>query len=250
MLDDKLDTAGTDLELEVGGGEPELELRHLVSVSSTFANLVNEVAERYTGTSKPVRWLVDVQPGCVRLPLRARPAHDSVRPSAVREIPSVIADGIAQLEREPVRPEFFNDKALEQVRALANAGVPLAVRNGGERVNFSAQSAANVEKVLGKVHESYGTVEGGLEELTIHGSKEFGIWQPHGKVRCLFGRYVTLEDVLQGVGKRVAARGTIRHRPRVGAISVEVESLRILDADDVSAESVLGLCRGSEVADW
>lgn len=251
MADTPPNPEHVDLELEVGSGLPQVELRHLVSLSSTFAQLINEVGEAYTGATKPVRWLVEVKKGSVRLPLRAEPASDEVGPSKVREIPSLISGGIAQLEREAVRPAYFTDKALGQVKALANGGLPLAVLNGIGRVTVTQQAAVNVDKLLGKPLESFGTVEGRLEELTIHAAPEFSIWQADGlKVRCLFGQRLALPEVLAAVGKKVAARGIVKARPNGEAIAVEVEALRVLDARDVSAESVRGLLRNYEVADW
>jgi hypothetical protein len=99
--------------------------------------------------------------------------------------------------------------------------------------------------------ESYGTIEGKLEEITIHGSQAFAIWQVDGtRVRCLFGKHVTLGEVLAGVGKRVAARGAIKVRPTGEPMSVEVEWLRILGPGAVTAADVRGIFRDHEVVNW
>ena len=74
-----------------------VELKQLVSASTTFAALINEVAKEYTGRGGSVRWVVEVAPGSVKLPVRAEPASDEVAPSAVHAIPHWIADGLAQL---------------------------------------------------------------------------------------------------------------------------------------------------------
>ena len=83
----------------------EVEFRHLVSVSATFAQLVNEVAQSYGGDAKGVKWIVGkVKEGSVRVPLRAKPADEEHAVAVDRELPSVITRGIAQLEREATRP--------------------------------------------------------------------------------------------------------------------------------------------------
>lgn len=252
MADSRPATERPDLELEVGSGV-EVELRHLVSASSTFSGLINEVAEAYTGVSRPVKWFVDVEPGSVRLPLRATPGADGVHAAAAHEVSTVIVDGLAHLEREPTRPPYFTDKALEQSKALANLltdDLPLAVRNGAGRLPLTKQLLVNAEKALGMPREGIGTVEGRLEALNVHEAKEFAVWSADGqRVKCLFGRHLTLEDVLPAVGKRVAARGRIKTRPSGDRISVEVHELRIIGADPVLADEVLGIFEGREVAD-
>lgn len=243
-----------DLELEVGVGVP-VELRQLVTASEIFQTLINEVAREYTGAARaPVRWLVEVQAGSVKLPLRAEPASDEVAASQIREIPRSIADGLAQLEREAVRPEFFNDKALEEAKRLATqakADFPVAIRNGGERTRLSPQLVANVEKILGRPRKSFGTVEGRLDSLSVHTAREFAVWRTDGtRVPCYFGRFLSLDDVLPAVGKRVAARGEVKTHPRTGEPeSIEVHDLRILGEFVVRAQDVRGIFRGRERAD-
>jgi hypothetical protein len=253
MADDNPSGQAADLELEVGTGTA-VELRHLVSASGTFAGLINEVAESYTGVQRPVRWLVEVEAGSVRLPLHAEPTSDRLRGSAAHEIAAVIVDGLAGLEAKPERPPYFTDRALEQAKALSNLlrdDLPLAVRNGSGRIRLTKQLYVNAEKALGIPRESFGTVEGRLEAVSIHEGREFGIWQLDGKrVRCFFGRYVPLEEVLAAVGKRVAARGVIKTRPSGERVSVDVRELRALGEAPVSADEVRGIFRDHEAADW
>src|SRR5262249_28370126 len=155
-----------------------------------------------------VRWVVDIREGSVRLPVRGEPANETVRPSAIHELGGVIVEGIALLEREAERPEYFSDKALEQAKALANLSsdqLPVRVRNGrAPLVRITKQLLANVEKVLGEPTKSYGTVEGSLEVVNIHSGRYFNIYDPlTGKaIACQFGEYVALEEVLAAVGKR------------------------------------------------
>ena len=241
-----------DLELEVGAAS--VELRHMLTASSTFASLINEVAEEYAGTSNPIKWLVEVQPGCVRLSLRAEAAAAQMQPSAAHEIATVIADGLHQLEREAVRPAYFSDRALEHAKKLASmwrAEFPIAVRNGKGKVEIDKQLSVNAEKVLGVPRKSFGTVEGRLETLSIHGGNEFAIWRRDGtRVKCRFGKYITLDEVLPAVGKRVGARGRIKARPSGEILEVEVQFLRVLGTAPATADDVRGIFRGYETAEW
>ena len=134
---------------------------------------------------------------------------------------------------------------------MAKDDFPLALRNGNGRIGFSAQLAANAGKVLGQPRTSFGTVEGRLESLSIHGSNEFSIWQIDGsRVKCTFGKYLRLDEVLRAVDRRVAARGIVKTHPRTGKPeSVEVRFLRILGQEATRADDVRGIFKGREIAE-
>ena len=254
MADDHFDGQRRDLEIEVGHGVP-VDLRSLVSVSQKFSALIDEVASEYTGVRHPIRWIVEVEPGSVRLPLRAETTADQVRPSAAHEVGTVVASGLSQLEQSATRPDHFNDKALEQAKALAGLvsdKLPLAVRNGTAGVNMTRQLSVNAEKVLGAPRETLGTVEGRLEALNVHGSaSEFSVWPLEGKaVKCVFGERLDLErDIFPAVKKRVSVHGRIKTRPNGERLSVDVDALEVLP-EPVSANEVRGILKGYEVADW
>jgi hypothetical protein len=225
-----------------------------VSASSTFAQLISEVAKTYVGSKRdPVDWIVDVQPGSVRLPLRGRPTTDKLDPSAIREIASVIAGGIETLDARSERPPCFSDRAVQLTKALANLAtddVPISVRNGQTRIPLSTRVVANADALLGPVLASYGTIEGRLEALNIHGPRPaFAIFEPltGHRVECYFGERVELAEVTAAIGKRVGARGRIKTRRNGERVSVEVDELRVLrDADELPpASAARGLLRAA-----
>lgn len=254
MADDHFDGQRRDLEIEVGHGVP-VDLRSLVNVSQKFSALLDAVASEYTGIRHPIRWIVEVEPGSVRLPLRAEVTVERVQPSAAHEVGTVVAAGLSQLEESATRPDHFNDKALEQAKALAalaSDGLPLAVRNGSAGVNMTRQLSVNAEKVLGVPTESFGTIEGRLEALNVHGpSRDFSVWPLEGNaVKCVFGDRLDLEkDILPAIQKRVAAHGRIKTRPNGERLSVEVDDLEVLP-EPVPADEVRGILKDFEVADW
>jgi hypothetical protein len=243
-----------DLEIEVGHGV-SVDLKSLTKVSEKFSGLIDEVSKEYTGVAHGVRWVVEVERGCVRLPLRAEATVEEVRPAAAHELGTIIAAGLSKLEDCPERPDYFNDKALELAKGLANftKRLPIAVRNGHAGVEVTQQLSINAEKVLGTPRTTFGTVEGELEALNLHGSsKEFSIYPLGSKgIKCTFGSRLDLErDILPAVSKRVAARGRIKTRPNGERLSVEVHELRIVGDPPASADDVRGILRGYEVAGW
>ncbi len=239
-----------DLELELGA--TEVALKHLVSASGTFAGLISEVARCYTGSqTDPVEWLVEVRPGSVKLPVRGRPVSQTLKAVAVPEVASAIAEGLALLDARAERPAYFTDKALEQAKALANltASVPIAVRNGGAPARLTKRLAANVDDVLGAPLESYGTVEGRLEGLNLHGKRpSFAVYEPltGHKVECRFTTQVTLESLRPVIGRRVGIRGQIHSRPNGLRVSVDAREIRTFrEADErPSPDEVRGILKG------
>jgi hypothetical protein len=82
-------------------------LAQLVSTSSVFAQLIREVAKEYAGTGRePVRWLVDVKPGSVRLPVRCEAVAEDMTDEQVQEIADAVLDGLTTLDDRPERPRF------------------------------------------------------------------------------------------------------------------------------------------------
>jgi hypothetical protein len=239
-----------DLELQLGSAE--VALKQLVSAGSIFAALINEVAKSYAGTQvEPVEWLVELRPGSVKMPVRGRPSTE-LRATAIPELSAAIAEGLAALDERAERPDYFNDKALEQAKALANLAspdAPISVRNGREKAELSKRVAANVDDVLGAPLESYGTVEGHLEGLNLHGARpRFAVYEPltGHRVECRFTPQVTLDDLRPAIGRRVGVRGEIKSRRNGVRVSVAARELRILgeEADLPSPDAVFGILRG------
>jgi hypothetical protein len=254
VASDNFNRPRRDLEIEVGYGV-EVDLRSLVSASQKFSGLIEEVAKDYTGVSRSVRWIVDVQPGSVRLPLKGIPEAENVSAAVPHEVGHVVAKGLMDLEAAAVRPSHFTDRALTLAKDLANSStdkMPIAVWNGSAGGRVTKQLSANAETILGTPEVSFGTIEGRLEALSIHGTKDFSVWTLGGSaVKCVFGSRLDLEaDVLPAVGKRVAVSGRLKTRPNGERVSLDVEELRVIGGRPVSADEVKGILKGYEVADW
>lgn len=127
--------------------------------------------------------------------------------------------GMALLETTSERPDEFNDAALEHVRRIADD-----TGNGTQRVRVTSpimqltatvtkQAVAHVERVL-PLGYSFGSIEGRLEGLNIHGQAQFTIWDAvTGRaVRCFFVPE-QLDDVTAAVGRKVLVSGRLRRDP-------------------------------------
>jgi predicted nucleic acid-binding protein len=202
------------LELELGA--EEVGIQQLISASSIFAGLLREVAREYLGNEKAVRWVVTLDKGSVRIPVRGEPVS-AVSPEVVEDLTQYIASGLMRMDEEATRPPYFTNKALEQAKALANLAsdaLPIIVRNGHAEAKLTKRVMTHVDEVLGPPRESFGTVEGRLEAINIHGPNQFVVFDNVSGTRaeCYFGDRIPLEDVGTAIGHRVSVRGAMKTR--------------------------------------
>lgn len=244
-----MEDSAAKLELELGARV--VALRHLVSAASMFARLINEVARSYLGGQRDaVQWIVDVQPGSVKLPIRAEAPADQIAPFVLPELVNVIVNGLVVIEARPERPEHFSDRALEHAKALGNlssAELPISVRNGHALAVLTKRIPANVDDVLGAPVVGFGTVEGLLEAFNIHGpSPTFSVYDllTGRGVPCRFTERVTVEDLRPTIGRRVSVRGPIRFRGGERT-SVDAFELTVFPSEDElpSPSEVQGLLK-------
>lgn len=244
-------------ELELRLDAREVSLSQLVSASSIFAALLREVAREYSGSERAVKWTVEVAPGSVRLPIRGQSMSDELSDVAVPEIVGAVVGGIKTLNERPVRPPYFNDQALREAKALANLvndDLPrIEVVNGAVGSDATRQLMTHVDQVMGEGRESIGAIEGKLQALNIHEKPpRFAIFDllTDQRIECYFGTDVEIEEVLRGVGRRVAVSGIIKTRGTGERFSIDVRSLRVFPAESElpTPDDVRGILRMPESA--
>lgn len=240
----------TDLELKLGADR--VALKHLVSASGIFAKLISEVARNFTEDGDSITWFVEIKPGSVCLPVYGQ--SDRVADDVIPGLCSAIAGGIAEIDRKPVRPAYFSDKALEQVKALTNLAsddLPITVRNGGNPVSLTNRIVANIDDFLGPTKITFGTIEGKLDAIQLHGKNPtftvYDVLTGH-RVDCRLTESITLDDLRSGIGRRVGVRGRIKSRANGDRMSIEPEELDIfpLESELPAACEVRGILKGYE----
>lgn len=244
-------------ELQLKLDAHEVSLAQLVSASSIFAALLREVSREYAGSERAVKWTVEVEGGSVTLPIKGRSTSDKLPDEAIPEIVAAVVGGIKTLNERPSRPEYFNDQALREAKALANLvneDMPrIAVMNGAAESDATRQLMTHVDQVMGEGRESIGAIEGKLEALNIHEKPpRFAIFDllTDQRIECYFGTNVDLEEVLRGVGRRVAVSGMIKTRGTGERFSIDVRSLRVFPAESElpTPEDVRGILRMPKTA--
>lgn len=219
-----------------------------LEAAKSLLEILSEVG-RSLSDRQTVSWCIghfDGGSGAVAL----RPAADDDQADAARAITSTVR-GLAEMDASALRPAHFSDKALQFARRLGKVagqrepGIALSASGGptGERVQVvSGRVEAHARQALRRPRE-YGSVEGTVEALTIHGKSAFSVYDSvTGKrVECVCDRE-TIERVIEHLGKRINVRGEFRYGSDEEPKKVIVEDFRLLGVGPLpQAEDVLGL---------
>lgn len=236
----------------------ELTLVRFDQVAHDVSSLIREVAGEVTGEGRDaVQWIIEDirRESPLRLELAPRPATQRVPPDLVERVATTITEGIAAIEERPERPRYFNDAALDRAKDLSSRlgeevlAVRFRSRNGeiSEPVAVTKRVAVNVDEIVGPRREQFGSVEGKLEGLTVHGRRIFYVWETltNRRVECIFSDRIPLEDVLAAFSRRVSVRGLIRLRKTGEKLSIEARELFVFPPEEElpSIEEIEGILR-------
>jgi hypothetical protein len=145
--------------------------------------------------------------------------------------------GMRKLESGKGVPSDFGDDTLKEARALfgiLDRGVSRMefTAPGEEKIVPTLRSAALIDEFFGRraaYHLADTTIDGSLETVTIHGGEAFDVFdQLTGtRVRCVLPEG-KLNEAVGAMGKRVAVSGRAKFSDKGRAISIEVDSIRVL----------------------
>lgn len=166
-------------------------------------------------------------------------------------LPRVVTDGVTRLMSGVDRPAAFSDPALVSLRDLARmatATQKLRLYSKGVTVELTQQLAVNVDKLLEAAYKAYGTVEGHLDVVNVHGKRQyFAVYDDltAERIESSFSSKVSLDDVARAISRRVAIEGEISYRSNGAIISIVADKLTPFPPDDElpSIRDVLGILR-------
>jgi hypothetical protein len=230
-----------EFTIELSGADGFVGVDALVeALENTIAGLRS--LESHFVAADAIRW--EVVRASMNSPLKLTIAPRSARPVKKREEKKIIKAGgdvarayirgINTIGTSAVRPEFFDDDALESAKRLAGGPgksettLTLFVPDE-DPVTPSANIAANVSEVVARVKPQveYGTIEGTLEVFSRHNGDSISVWDrlTKNKVECTISEKLIAkanEYVLQKALAEVA--GQIKSK-NGKPISMIVESI-------------------------
>ena len=235
--------------LEIDG--PKITTSQFKECVRHFFDLIDVVATDVSGKRKTVEWVVSVVPGSIGLCATAYPANGNAQ--IANKTVLAIGNGINQISQRR-RPDNFNDTALEKVFelgaivGLGKYGISSIRIHAGERwSDISPSSVAYVSDLLGSPTQAYGTIEGQLLALDLHGRLKFIIDETlTGKrIKCFFGEDV-YNNVIKALKQRVAAYGLISYKKGGFPRSIEIQKITVFPDDDKlpKFKDIIGLFAG------
>lgn len=238
-----------EMELDIDGDR--ITLRRLLEAAGHLLDLLGEVDKEITERPRPsLDWVITG--------LKKASAHLALSPQAVGEkspvwardrVLSVVTEGFAQIQAGGPRPEYFNDNALFHAREIATIAKKkgiryVSIRARGSRIRMDASLATQVDGLLEGKEEAWGSVEGTLEAINIHGRSYFNVYDDlTGRaVKCYFPTHL-LTTVHAALGRRVSVSGRLLVQPNGDRSSVQVQQLDVFPVTNElpSFEDALGI---------
>jgi len=145
---------------------------------------------------------------------------------------------IDALEGRKQLPDGVPDEFVDGMRDLADLGIRSKVRTKAGRASHLVVLTRNVVETAEELHEpesaqEFGSIEGSLEGLDIHGKFECAIYTDFGGHRVVTEfEEKTLAKIMTAFGKRVLARGTITSNKLGRPIRIQAETLEVIPSDD------------------
>lgn len=229
----------TEKQLTMRINEKLLPLDKVCEAQKHFANILHEIDKTTSGRKKTsVTWIVtDATSGSYAVTVEGLPSTES---TTDREIVKKIEDlknGLSLLRQEAIRPPYFSDTLLKSAKALATlskvgSSVDLFSETFGE-VSLSREIAINIEKIIGAIYKSYGSVEGVLNVIDLREQPIFKITDPltFETVECSFGRE-DLGTAKEALEKRVYVYGLISSREDGTRVRISVDEIEIFPSEE------------------
>jgi DNA-directed RNA polymerase subunit F len=153
---------------------------------------------------------------------------------------SVVIEGFIKLQKERVRPKYFNDNALESAQRMARLTADNLARINvysdipDHQVYLSEQIAVNIADIL-EYLDYYGSVEGRLELISGREGQPlyFRVQDRVNNVgvRCIIPDEL-LENALDAFRKRVIVYGIIKSDSSGIPRNIRVESIEIVPGEE------------------
>lgn len=241
------------LRVHVGGGR--ISLNQLEQLAEALRELAGQVADEYPQAGRGSFDFVVAEAhtgGSLDVVVGARPKRAGIEAPVGEHLLAAVTEGLQKVNSQAVRPPYFSDRALEAAKRLHSirSGEITGVRvsdGHAKPVDLGPSLSENVDRILRAERiESIGSVEGRIEEINIHNTWTFAVWDAVSGRRydCKVGRDFNLNELMNAFGRRVLVRGLLSEpRTRRGRPRVEVRSLRILrDPDELpGADDVRGI---------
>jgi hypothetical protein len=226
---------------------PVIPLGRLEEFVRDLLTLLNDVqADVLRGSG--AQWIVETISKASPLALRVAPqaTRKGVTKRDLTRVTKSVSAGLREVQRRPVRPVGYSDRALLSAQRLVTKSRSLDAQLRVDSETLTLQLAANVDQILGGSLHAIGTVEGRLEAVNVHGEqRHFYVYEAltGERVRCDFGRRMASEAIGLALDHRVSVHGEIIYRESGSIVRMTVQGLEVFPTEEdlPSADDVRGI---------
>ncbi len=218
-----------EITIKVTAREDYVPVNSFLTVIGNTLSILRDLGH-VPGVEEPINWKVSA--ASLKSPLSLTIFSEAPHSD---EIVREYLDVFQQAEKSEALPfNRWNPRTLEKAKQLVSV-----LNDGVAQVTFSAigaspvtptqRVAASVDYLLAPAYEDYGSFEGKLETLSVHGKTRFNIYDPitGRSIQCFFA-LEKLQDAHSAFNHRVVVSGKAKYS-RVGdPVSVLVEDIRVL----------------------
>jgi hypothetical protein len=200
--------------------------------ADSFFNLIKEMTYPIEHIKSAEVWEVKVYPGSAAIGLYPTVAFIKIGETVMDNL----IEGLEKIE-QGARPSNFTDKAIEHIRDLAssfkkNLTPNLRIWRGKNRSILLDRKIVTVaNEFLSFTYEEEGAIDGKIEKLNVHNSKNFTIYDviSNMPVSCEMADNL-LDDVIKNFGKRVEVIGKVKYKRDGTPISIKAKKLAFFPA--------------------
>jgi hypothetical protein len=246
-------TSRVEKQLTMRINDKMLPLDKVYEAQKHLANILHEIDKSVSGRKRSsIAWIVtDARSGSYSVTVEGLASNTQVTDRDIAKNIEDLKNGLSLLRQEAIRPPYFSDTLLKSAKALAtlskpDSSVDLVSEAFGE-VSLSRELALNIEKIIGAIYKSYGSVEGILNVIDLREQPIFKITDPitFETIECSFSRE-DLDTAKEALEKRVYVYGLISSREDGTRVKISVDEIEIFPLEETlpSISEIIGIWAG------
>jgi hypothetical protein len=237
------------LRIDIAGNPKTIPYRDFLCVANNCLGILDQLdlALSHRRTSGTLEWYMNDLSSADRLRLeiysRPRQMQSESLPDIAHNVTNHFITGFRVLEKEGRSPAYLSDLGMKKAEwmtdVLGHNGAQAIVASdigSNQEVEITRQSALNLEKLILVAAESLGSVEGTLEDISIHKGNHFVVYEAiTGKgVRVKFPSIDLIGKAKEYLGSRVRVSGILFRNAKnepVQLVIQDTSGLKVFGSD-------------------
>ena len=228
------------LVLKVKGNLGTISLSTFITVIGSSFGILNDldtaISRQPLGS---LDWIIEnAYGGSVAIEIKSKARDPEI--DYGEKVAETYADGLEIINTQGITPPYFSDNCLRLLGKVAkvlssNGADALEVydRTREKYTEFDSGIGKTTNQLIRNSYESFGSVEGTLEMISIHKPARFNVYHSVSlrAVRCNL-REEDIEKVKDALGRRVVVTGLVSYNAKDEPKSIIVEEIEIIPKEE------------------